>query len=242
MTDMQTVLIELNHIQLLKEFAPSHADMLQVASSDTVPSLDNMTIRKNFFDSHSASGSAVHTIFARNLRYELSQAAADRYDGWVIEDNVIFGNHLHGINMGEASNLTVQRNTLLYDVFAADPGSVPSIEIGEDTTVTLVDDNVAEGAVAVGAGTTGTINANYLVQRTDSEAAGYYGTDLVNALVQNPTIDGLQPKPGGGIATAGAGANLTPADLANVGIRKVFGGSSPGARARAGHTGRWRMR
>jgi PKD domain/Concanavalin A-like lectin/glucanases superfamily len=74
----------------------------------------NIRISDNIFNS--GGGSATQSIFMRNELADQPQRRDDQfYSNIVIENNLIYNGHSHGITVGETNGLTIAHNTLLHN-------------------------------------------------------------------------------------------------------------------------------
>jgi len=208
--DLHTVLIEGNwiHDHKTNDALPEHPDMIQFWNTVEGQFSENVTIRGNFLDS--GDGDWTQCIFVTNTAPTMSPAEYHR--NFLIEDNVCYNAHLHGITVYQnIDGLTIRNNTLLYDLDADEglPGNDPPwVTLGGTATMlnTLVDKNVCHLAVKEWQPVTpetNTINPNYIVSRAT------YPVEFVNALAASPTIEDLVALPGTTIMTDGLGARMT---------------------------------
>jgi hypothetical protein len=209
------VLIEGNHIHDFKKLADSgdHMDMIQFWTVEGQPSSQNVIIRGNFLDA--GTGSPTHSIFMRNGVVDTGQGGEEYfYSNIVIEDNVIYNAHLHGITVGATDGLVISNNTLLYSFHVEGAGTggliAPQINLNDESLNVTVELNIAHDDV--GGQPSGTIGPNLIVQHEDPDGVNYYGDLFVNALVAAPTLDDLRAVDGGIIELEGWGAEMSRTD------------------------------
>ncbi len=108
---------------------------------------------------------------------------------FLIEDNVILNNHLHGITLYDTIGVNIRHNTILaQDTTLTDGVYIPRINLNNCSRVE-VSSNVATGF--------GTVDAtNILAQVKNSEAPNYYGNLFENPFSGvNAKADDVRPKP-----------------------------------------------
>ena len=91
--------------------------MIQFWTNGTTSPSTNITISENFLDS--GNGEWTQSIFMRNEAVDSQGAGTEMfYQNVLIENNVIYNAHTHGITVGEADGLIIRNNTILqnYDL------------------------------------------------------------------------------------------------------------------------------
>src|SRR6056297_2058050 len=143
---VENTVIENNYIHDFRAHSddPGHRDMIQlwVLPDHGAPSSD-VTIRGNVLD----VGDGVWTqgIFMRNGAAEANPEDTSMYwQNITIENNTIYGNHVHGIYVGETINLNIANNSLLQ---AGEGGSAPHIRLVGPSESVLVEKNIAGGII-----------------------------------------------------------------------------------------------
>jgi hypothetical protein len=208
------VLIEGNWIHdFLTAPGQLHNDMIQMWTLLGDPVSQNITIRDNFLDAGTENG-GVQAIFIMNEAIDRLGGSFEEYAyrNILIEDNVIYGAHVHGITVGHTDGLVIRNNTLLYDDYTTSgPNWTPEIRtpngepISSQSINVTIEDNIA------GPSSDGN---NFVVQYTDPNGANYYGDLFVNALGEEaPSLADLRALPGGVIETEGLGAEMTRSDI-----------------------------
>lgn len=202
------VLMEANHIHSFRSVAGSgeHIDSIQLFSSQqTEPSTD-ITIRGNFIDR--GDGNFTQSIFIRNEAVDAGGAGEEMfYRNILIEDNIIFNAHSHGITVGETDGLTIRNNTVLFSEGADGSSfSEPSIRVSDGATNVVIEDNIADRVTANEEGGH-QVSGNILVQHNDPAADNYIGDLFVNALADaDASVNDLRLVPNSDAANSGAGA------------------------------------
>nr|MBA3583608.1 right-handed parallel beta-helix repeat-containing protein [Gemmatimonadota bacterium] len=212
---VQDVLIEDNY---LHDFAIAtddgvHRDMIQIWTANTDTPSTGITIR----DNHLNSGAGVWTqsIFMRNEAVDTGAAGREMfYKNVVIENNVIYNGHSHGITIGEVDGLTITNNTLLHNPASGDNGGVsrPHIRVSEDARNVHVELNIAQAVPTPPGDAAGwKVTDNLLVQNLYPERPNYYGDLFADALAGGGGLDALRALPDSIIQQGGYGSTLTRA-------------------------------
>ncbi len=110
-----------------------HMDMIQFLTAGTdVPSSD-IVIRGNVLNS--GAGDWTQSIFMGNEAVTREGAGQEMFfRNILIEDNVIYNTHLHGIAVYAANGLTIRNNTVLRNSAAGDENSgvyIPAISVSD---------------------------------------------------------------------------------------------------------------
>ena len=210
--EVNDVLIKGNYIHDFDANLASgdHADMIQFWTSGTDTPSTNIVIRGNVLDS--GAGDWTQSIFMRNEVVDLGQAGkAMFYRNILIEDNLIYNGHAHGITVGETDGLTIRNNTVLQNKASVNNDSVyiPGIFSADASTNVSVIDNITS-KLSVHSTQNTVVENNLIVQRTDPNGANYVGNLFVNALADgSATPADLKALPGGLIEQMGVGSSLT---------------------------------
>lgn len=219
-SQIQGALIEGNYIGDFHRSPDSthHPDMIQFWTANTTEPSTDVVIRGNQL--MSGEGYWTQSIFMRNEMVDTGAAGEEMfYRNILIEDNVIWNSHLHGITVGETDGLTIRNNTLLDNEGALGDGGwgSPEIRVSDAATQVTIIDNIAHAVTEAQSGWT--VADNLIVQRSFPDDPNYYGDLFVNAMNDRLAgIEDLQALPGGLVEQGGYGAALTryetsPSDL-----------------------------
>lgn len=215
---VEDVLIEDNHFHdfVTREGLSDHRDMIQFWTTDTVTPTRNVVIRDNILDS--GTGTHTQSIFMRNELVDSGRAGHELfYRDILIENNLIYNAHTHGITVGETEGLRIINNTLLHNPDSGDRGGVskPSIRTKEASTDVTIKNNIAHSVVEAPEGADRwDVRDNLIVQSDHPAKPNYIGDLFVDALAGggDATLASLQGIPGGIVDKGGYGASLTRFD------------------------------
>lgn len=208
--NVQDLLIEGNflHDSNMEPGSLAHRDMVQFHTSGATIPFKNVIVRGNTLDM--ADGDWTQSLFLGN-----ESGASLPHQNLLIEDNVIYNRHLHGITVGVCSGLTIRRNTLIeipYDTTrtnnATKPGfpTKPRINLSAGSTSVSVTDNIASdttrlGVDPVSTGGEFTLSNNHVLALSD------YASEYDNAKVTySPGLNDWTAKVGSTADTNTAGA------------------------------------
>lgn len=215
---VQNVLIEGNHFHdfVTREGVGEHPDMIQFwTAGSRTPSTD-IVIRENVLNS--GSGVWTQSIFMRNDVVDSGLAGREMfYRNVVIENNVIYNAHYHGITVGETDGLRIINNTLLHNPDSGVEGTVsrPHITVVPNAINVHVEKNIAAGVPEPAGSSVGWRIANNLIAQDNApDKPNYYGDLFINALTGGGEADlaALQALPGGLVERGGYGSSLTRFD------------------------------
>ncbi|MFG6527949.1 right-handed parallel beta-helix repeat-containing protein [Sulfitobacter sp. M23508] len=204
---VQNVLIENNYLHDFRASPNSgdHRDMIQF-SKGLGPS-DNVIIRDNVFDM--GTGTHAQTIFMGNGKTDPDDPAMF-YTNILIEDNMIYNAHTHGITVTGAKDLTISHNTILAVDRAVTGGiTIPKINVTSTSQNVTIDGNVVSGVAGHSGQSDWTVIDNVYVQNTDPSAANYY--DNMFIYYATAALDGYNQYgiiPGSAVDTMNAGSDL----------------------------------
>ena len=197
------LLVEKNYIHDFKS-APNtadHRDMIQILRSSGIGSSD-IVIRNNIFDM--AAGEYTQTIWSG------TDGSSAVLKNVLVENNIVYNAHTNGIAMHSIQGIVIRKNTVLR-VPRAETAKVtiPNINVGSGSTNVTMEKNVVKGIF--GLNTPGwTVSGNALVQDTDPAGPGYYDNEFIyHAKTQPDGYNEFSVKPGGTVASLGAGSDLT---------------------------------
>ncbi len=204
---VQNILIENNYLHDFRASPNSgdHRDMIQF-SKGLGPS-DNVIIRDNVFDM--GTGTHAQTIFMGNGKTDPNDPAMF-YTNVLIEDNVIYNAHTHGITVTGAKDLTISHNTILAVDRSVTGGiTIPKINVTSTSQNVTIDGNVVSGVAGHNGQSDWTVIDNVYVQNTDPNAANHY--DNMFIYYATAAQDGYNQYgviPGSAVDTMNAGADL----------------------------------
>lgn len=226
--EVQGVLVEGNHFHdfAKPEASFAHQDFLQFWTKGTDAPSANIVIRGNTFDI--GDGQSTQSIFMRNEAVDVQGAGPEMfYQNVLIEDNYIYNGHLHGITVGEASNLTIRNNTLV-SVDAGDENyfGAPLISVKPDSVNITIADNITKGVQGFDEQESWTLENNVLAQQTNDLADGHYGDIFLKSSGSGDNIS-FMLRPGDDLD--GAGASVNQYDPTPVTVTPLFDISSTGA-------------
>ncbi|WP_298438181.1 right-handed parallel beta-helix repeat-containing protein [uncultured Jannaschia sp.] len=191
----------------------THPDMIQFWTAGTDRPSQGIVIRGNLLDS--GRGPWTQSIFMRNERVDQHEAGPEMfYRDVTIEENVILNAHTHGITVGETEGLTIRRNTVVRNAFAArnrpNPNLwVPRIHIAGESREVIVVNNVAHAITEAEWRDDWLILGNLIVQDVQPLQDGHYDSvfaDVSQGRAARP-VDFL-PYPGGPLDGVAIGAPL----------------------------------
>ena len=211
--NVDDVLIESNYFHDFLGAPPGsgdHMDMIQFFTNGTDSPSTNVVIRANILNS--AGGDLTQSIFMRNEEVDTGRAGtAMFYRNILIEDNVIYNAHTHGISVGETAGLIVRNNTILHN---EDAGSgqlvyVPTIHLANASTRVVVENNIVP-RLSLTQTADRIVHNNLIVQDNDPFGYAYVGNLFADALAgAGAALDDLKGVLGGLIEQLGVGSSLT---------------------------------
>lgn len=204
----QRILIEDNYIHDFgaAEGSSDHRDMIQIKRSNGVGSED-IVIRNNVFDM--GEGDYAQTIFAGS-----DSAVESDPDGWhtdiIVEGNIIYNAHTHGITFSLTDGLEITNNTILAVPRDKDGGiTIPTIKVTTESKDVTVEKNVVAGFNGYEGQTDWSVKNNVFVQNTDPSAPFYYDDHFIYyATADEDGYNQFGVKPGSLIEELGAGSPL----------------------------------
>lgn len=170
----------------------THTDYIQLWSTRTTEQTHDLTIKGNTFLS---SDYSPQSIFIRNEAAEIPGNEHLRYENFVIEDNVIYNSHYHGISVSRVDGITIQNNTLVDDPVSNIAYMAPSINVKNSTGV-VVQNNVASD---FNIDSEALVNENNIqIQNVYQNSDNYIGNVFLNALDdQDISLEDLKVNPNG---------------------------------------------
>ena len=212
--DMHGLLIVGNYIHDLKKDRSrgDHPDLIQFWDVKSGEWSEDVTIRGNFLD---AGSDWTQSIFLQNGSFE----GAEYFRNFLVEHNVIYNAHSHGITCeGGFDGLVIRHNTMLYAPAASDPTNnadlPPFINVNTSNLNVTIHNNIVEKRwnwnAAEAAPRAGWVVGDQLfIQRSDPAASNSYSSLFFNALVGGASLADLRALPGGLIEATGVGADMT---------------------------------
>lgn len=186
-SSVQGVLIEGNHLHNFnRSTEPSdHADMIQFWTNGTTRPSTDIVIRGNILDV--GDGGATQSIFMRNDLVDRGLAGEEMfYRNVLIENNVIYNGHVHGITLGESAGVVIRNNSVLHapgnsTVDVIQPVMVPRIAVASTSTDVQITGNVTATITGFSGQADWTVSGNAFVQPRDPNAPGFYGDVFVTS-------------------------------------------------------------
>ncbi|UWQ16053.1 right-handed parallel beta-helix repeat-containing protein (plasmid) [Aliiroseovarius sp. M344] len=203
------VLVENNYIHDFGGAAGSgdHRDMIQIMRAQG-EGAHNVTIRDNIFDV--GEGDYTQTIFAGSDKANASDPT-HWHTNLVIEGNLIYNNHTHGISVAMTDGLTITDNTLVAIPRDKTGGvTIPKIHVSSDSRDVTIEGNAAAGVSGNNASSDWNVANNLIIQNTSPNQSGYY--DDVFVFHATSAEDGYNQygvKPGGLLDTMNVGSSLS---------------------------------
>lgn len=210
--EVQNVLIQDNHFHDFNGVGDgSHRDMVQFLTQSTNNPSINITIKNNLFDI--GNGSWTQSIFIRNEEVDMGRAGLEMYyQNILIEGNIIYNYHTHGITVGETDGLTIRYNSVIYaegDPLDIDNQSIsggltlPEIRPKASSKNVTIMNNVTTDIVGYSTQPDWTVSANVVIQPENyTDEFTIYATGPVDGYTE------FRVKPGGSVDLTPAGSPL----------------------------------
>lgn len=208
---VQNVLIENNHFHNFNyDGGSGHKDMIQFWTSGTDTPSTDIVIRGNLLDI--GEGNWTQSIFMRNEMVDSHGSGPEMfYQNILIEDNIIYNAHGHGITVGETDGLVIRNNSILrhegYMEGLSGTVTIPKILLRSDSTNVVIERNVVHSIGGFEGQEDWRITDNVFVQDNNPEAPGYYGAHFITSSLDHR--DGALKYivlPGSEIEALGAGS------------------------------------
>ena len=182
-----------------------HRDMVQILRSSNRRST-NITIRDNTFDM--GAGDYAQTIWMGGDRKNLADPML-RHQNVLIENNVIYNAHTHGISVHGIDNLSIRKNSVIR-VRRAETGKVtiPRINVSASRYV-VIEQNAVAGIIGYKNQPDWVVLNNAIIQDQSPSAPGYYDREFI--YYATGATDGYNEygvRPGGLIDQLDAGSTL----------------------------------
>ncbi len=204
----QTVLVEKNYIHDFDgaQGLSDHRDMIQIMRSSGT-GVSDLTIRDNIFDM--GSGIFTQTIWAGRDKAN-SNDPTHWHQNVLIENNVIYNAHSHGIAFDLADGLTIRENSLIA-VDRAETGgiTIPKINVTSGSKNVTIENNIAPGIIGENGQSDWNVQNNALIQNTNQNAPGFYDDQFIyNATAQADGSNQFQIAVGSMVDQLNAGSSL----------------------------------
>jgi len=171
------LLIEANHMHNFRgvEGNSDHRDMIQILRSSNQRSTD-MVIKNNIFDM--GAGDYAQTIWMGGDGKNTSDPML-RHQNVLIENNVIYNAHTHGISVHHLDNLSIRKNTIIR-VHRDEKGKVtiPHINVS-DATYVVIEQNAVGGIIGYNNQKDWVVLNNAIIQDQSSSAPGFYDKEFI---------------------------------------------------------------
>lgn len=167
------VLVENNYIHDFGGAAGSgdHRDMIQIMRAQG-EGAHNITIRDNIFDV--GEGDYAQTIFAGSDKANASDPT-HWHTNLVIEGNMIYNNHTHGITVAMTDGLDILNNTLIAIPRDKTGGvTIPKIHVSSNSRDVTIEGNAAAGISGDKGQSDWNVVNNLIIQNTSPNQPGYY--------------------------------------------------------------------
>ncbi|NOE28417.1 right-handed parallel beta-helix repeat-containing protein [Ruegeria sp. HKCCD6157] len=195
--------VEQNYIHDFGGLAGSgdHRDMIQIQRANGSGS-DNIIIRDNVFDM--GQGDFTQTIWAGGDGKDTSDPNV-QHKNVLIEGNVIYNGHLHGISLYGVDGLTIRKNTVLHVDEKTLTGSieVPVINVSSDSQNVTITQNITSQILGHNGQAGWTVADNVLIKPTEYDQHFTY-----QATAQTDGYNQYIVKPGSPAALVSAGSDL----------------------------------
>jgi len=173
LVNVQNVLVEGNHIHSPERsfLSDDHPDMIQMWSSARTPEdvSRDVTFRGNLLDI--GSGDYAQGLYLSNRPVSDGDKGAEfLYQNFVIEDNVIIGDHINALRVGPTDGLVISNNSLLHVRNEEAPNRFdksPHIHLDGPSQNVSVTGNLAGAVIADGSREGWVVADNVLMQRRD---------------------------------------------------------------------------
>ncbi len=186
-----------------------HRDMLQIMRASNQRST-NIVIRDNIFDM--GAGGYAQTIWMGGDGKDLGDPKL-RHQNVLIENNMIYNAHAHGISLHGVDNLSIRKNSVIR-VRRAKTGrvTIPQIKVSSDSTYVVIEQNVVGKISGYKNQRDWAILNNAMIQDTSPNGPGFYDRQFTYyATGQRNGYNEYGVRPGSIIDRLNAGSTLTKA-------------------------------
>ena len=201
--NVDNILVENNYIHDFGGAAGAgdHRDMIQVQRANGSGS-DNITIRNNVFDM--GNGDYTQTIWFGGDGKDLSDPNVIHHNV-LIEGNVIYNGHLHGISVYGADGITITKNSVLHVDEKTQTGGIeiPLIFVSNGSSNVAITQNITSQILGHNGQAGWTVADNVLIKPTEYDQHFTY-----QATAQTDGYNQYIVKPGSPAALVSAGSDL----------------------------------
>ncbi len=170
--------IQANHFHNFRgvEGSKDHRDMVQILRSSNRRTTD-LVISDNIFDM--GGGDYAQTIWMGGDGKDLGDPML-RHQNVLIENNVIYNAHLHGISVNGIDNLSIRKNSVIR-VPRQEGGAVtiPTINVSPDSTYVVIEQNAAADIGGYESQRDWAVLNNAIIQDTSPSSPGFYDQQFV---------------------------------------------------------------
>ena len=180
-----------------------HRDMIQIMRVSPRGSSD-IVIRDNVFDM--AGGDFTQTIWAGGDGKDLNNPVM-RHRNVLVENNMIYNAHIHGISIHGSDNISIRKNSLIHV-----PGghSVPAINISSDSTSVVIEQNAVASIIGYQNQRDWVVLNNALIQDQSPSQGGYYDREFIyHARGRKNGYNEYGVRPGSQLDRLNAGSTLS---------------------------------
>lgn len=205
---MDGLIIEANHLHNFRGVKGNkdHRDMIQILRSSNQRSTD-IVIKDNIFDM--GAGDYAQTIWMGGDGKDTSDPML-RHQNVLIENNVIYNAHTHGISVHHLDNLSIRKNSIIR-VHRDEKGNVtiPHINVS-DATYVVIEQNVVGGILGYQNQRDWVVLNNVIIQDQSPSGPGYYDHEFIyHATGPANGYHEYGVRPGSEVERLNAGSSLT---------------------------------
>ncbi len=204
----QTMLVEKNYIHDFHgdDALSDHRDMIQIQRSSGT-GVSDLTIRDNVFDM--GSGDWTQTIWAGRDKGKENDPT-NWHQNVLIENNVIYNAHTHGISLNLTDGLTIRDNSLIAVDRAQTGGiSIPKILVSPESKAVIIENNITPAVGGRQGQADWSVQNNAFIQNTDASGPGYYDNQFIyHATAQADGINQFEIAVGSMVDQLNAGSSL----------------------------------
>ncbi len=172
--NVDNILVKDNHLHDFggADGVGDHRDMIQIQRANNSGSA-NITIRDNVFDV--GGGDFTQTIWAGGDGKNIGDRQV-RHQNVLIENNMIYNGHVHGISIYGSDNISVRKNSLINV-----PGghSVPAINISADSSSVVIEQNAVANILGYENQRDWVVLNNAMIQDQTPSQGGYYDSQFI---------------------------------------------------------------